>query len=318
MGCNSSKHKCERKTIKNKKWVWCDNDDECKKYRCDNELVQSSNKGCISYWRSQTSVAKNARERAKQAVEAKKEAETRAEQAVEAKKAAELRAAEVKKAAEAKVRAAEIEAEINRKIVLKKEEMEEALLEAEERAKAEAEKLVEMRNKSKELRKSNACNQNNIDIRREQLLLKERIKIQEIKTQEAKEKAARDKVNKENEAKKLASQTEAMAKRMTFSETAKMRVIFTPIPEQETPVLPVNIETVITEGFTNKDKFIDSADQVINNMYTNHHEHNLKTYMQNKIVIDEMSDKINNINSRLQYKMNKNINYGPDGQLNFY
>lgn len=313
MGCNSSKHKCERKTIKNNEWVWCDNYDECKKYRCDNELVQSSNKWCISYWRSQTSVAKNARERAEQAVEAKQEAETRAEQAVEAKKAAELRAAEVKKVAEAKVRAAEIEAEINRKIVLKKEEMEEALLEAEERAKAEAEKLVEMRNKSKELRKSNACNQNNIDIRREQLLLKERIKIQEIETQEAKEKAERDKVNKENEAKKLASQTEAMAKRMTFSETAKMRVSFTPIPKQETPVLPVQIET-----FTNPEKLIDSADQVINNIYTNHHEHNLKTYVQNKIVIDEMTDKINNINSRLQYKMNKNINYGPDGQLNFY
>ena len=60
------------------------------------------------------------------------------------------------------------------------------------------------------------------------------------------------------------------------------------------------------------------TDETINNIYTNHYEHNLKTYMQNKIVIDEMTDKINNINSRLQYKMNKNINYGPDGQLTFY
>ena len=306
MGCNSSKHKCERKNIYRN--IWCDNDNECKAYRCDKGLVQSSNKGCISYWRSQTSVAKNALERAE-------DAETRAEDAEQAEQAAEARAEDAeqaKKAAEARAEQAREEQEEYKQILLKKTNKE-----AERKKKAQDAvdlariQLDAIRFESKRLRELNACKQDDIDALKKQHL----ILAKERELEEARAVAQAELIlAEEREAKakeELRLKEEAMANRINFSQTAKMRVSFTPIPKQKTPTLKI-------EFFTNPEKLIDSADQVINNIYTNHHEHNLKTYVQNKIVIDEMTDKINNINSRLQYKMNKNINYGPDGQLNFY
>ena len=40
--------------------------------------------------------------------------------------------------------------------------------------------------------------------------------------------------------------------------------------------------------------------------------------MQNKIKINEMKKKIDDLNSNLHRKMNKNITYGTDGEMRFY
>ena len=208
----------------------------------------------------------------------------------------------------------ELDLEKYKQILLKKtNNEEERKKKAQDAADLARRQLDAIRFKSQRLRELNACNQDDIDaLKKQHLILAEERELEEARAAtQAELILAQEREAKTKE--ELRLKEEAMAKRINFSQTAKMRVSFIPIPQQETPVLPVRIE-----GFTNTEKLIDSADESINNIYTNHYEHNLKTYIQNKIVIDEMTDKINNINSRLQYKMNKNINYGPDGQLTFY
>jgi hypothetical protein len=219
-----------------------------------------------------------------------------------------------KEQAEFDTQLARDEQEKYRQILLKKTNNEaERKKKAQDAADLARRQLDAIRFKSKRLRELNACNQDDIDaLKVQHLILAEERELEEAKAAAQAELILAEK--REAKAKEeLRLKEEAMTKRINFSQTAKMRVSFTPKPKPETPVLPVRIE-----GFTNPEKLIDSADESINNIYTNHYEHNLKTYIQNKIVIDEMTDKINNINSRLQYKMNKNINYGPDGQLTFY
>ena len=187
--------------------------------------------------------------------------------------------------------------------------------EEEEKAKDLIEKK---KNELKILRSSNACNQENIDIIQAKIKKAEKIKREAEKKQ-------RDAEKKQEEAEKQRQNEEKRTERIKELQKFELKVNFIQRPENLTirsteigDNSPPSTSPIQIECFTNPEKLIDSADQVINNIYTNHHEHNLKTYVQNKIVIDEMTDKINNINSRLQYKMNKNINYGPDGQLNFY
>lgn len=242
------------------------------------------------------------------------EQKKRADEAVAAKKKAQEDAEADIQRAEADRKLAREEQEKYRQILLKKTNKEaERKKKAQDAADLARRQLDAIRFKSKRLRELNACNQDDIDaLKVQHLILAEERELEEAKAATQAELILAE----EREAKakeELRLKEEAMTKRINFSQTAKMRVSFTPIPQKETPVLPVQIEC-----FTNPDNTTDCTDETINNIYTNHYEHNLKTYIQNKIVIDEMTDKINNINSRLQYKMNKNINYGPDGQLTFY
>jgi len=304
MGCNGSTQRCDTK-MRNEPHKWCNYSDYCKDYRCDKGLVPSSRNWCrqrekLIAARLRTSIYAS---QASQARIAKLRAEEKAREAEAAKQKSEI----ARKAAEA-------EAAINRKILLKKTNKEqEALREAKEAAELAKRQLNAKRYQSKRLRELNACNQDDIDnIRIKQLEIQKEKELEAaVAAAEAELKLAEEKKAKADE--ELRLKQEEMEKRINFSQTAKMKISFNKVPVKETPVLPVQIEC-----FTNPDNMANCTDETINNIYTNHYEHNLKTYMQNKIVIDEMTDKINNINSRLQYKMNKNINYGPDGQLTFY
>jgi hypothetical protein len=313
MGCESSKQKerCDTKW-KLKPYNWCNYSDNCKNYRCDIGLDPHHHDWCkqrtklIASEKMKSLYARQAEAARAQAEAARAQAEAARAQAEEAQQKSETAEADRKLARE--------EQEKYRQILLKKTNKEaDRKKKAQDAADLARRQLDAIRFKSKRLRELNACNQDDIDaLKVQHLILAEEIELEEARAAAQAELILAE----EREAKakeELRLKEETMAKRINFSQTAKMGVSFTPKPKPETPVLPVRIE-----GFTNPEKLIDSADESINNIYTNHYEHNLKTYIQNKIVIDDMTDKINNINSRLQYKMNKNINYGPDGQLTFY
>lgn len=205
------------------------------------------------------------------------------------------------------------------------EENETKKIKAAEEEKKAKDLIEKKKNELKKLRSSNACDQENIDIIQAKIKEAEKIKREaEIIEREA-EKKQREAEKKQEEAEKQRQNEEKRTERIKELQKFEIAVEFNQIPENSTirsteigDNSPTSTSPIQIECFTNPEKFSDSVDESINNIYTNHYEHNLKTYMQNKILINEMEDKINNINSRLQHKMNKNINYGPDGQLTFY
>jgi chromosome segregation ATPase len=78
-------------------------------------------------------------------------------------------------------------------------------------------------------------------------------------------------------------------------------------------LLPVNLPQS-----DNIDELTENADVTINNIFTNHYNKNLTTYMQNRIKINDMKNKIDKLNSTLHKKVNNNITYGTDGEMTFY
>lgn len=185
--------------------------------------------------------------------------------------------------------------------------------EAQRKAREETYRIRIERWKAKNRRNTNKCDQNSIDEIK-------KIKLEDIENNKKLEEAIRQEEEanaREERALKLQQESdrklEEYKRRIDFSEIAEVKVTFKPKPKDEKYIRPVTIEC-----FTNPDKLVDCADESINNIYLNHYEHNIKTYMKNKIQINEMEEKIDNINSRLQEKLNKNINYGPDGEITFY
>ena len=186
-------------------------------------------------------------------------------------------------------------------------------IEAQAKADAETDRIKDERWKAKNRRNTNKCDQNSIDEIK-------KIKLEDIENNKKYKEAIRQEeeaIRQEARASKLKQESDRKLdeykRRINFSEIAEVKVSFKPKSKDEKYIRPVTIEC-----FTNPDKLVDCADDSINNIYLNHYEHNIKTYMKNKIQINEMEEKIDNINSRLQEKLNKNINYGPDGEITFY
>lgn len=107
---------------------------------------------------------------------------------------------------------------------------------------------------------------------------------------------------------------EQASSRLRYANSAQVDVEFLDRNDNsQDGILPV-----VLEQSDNIDELSNNADVTVNNIFTNHYNKNLTTYMQNKIKINEMKNKIDNLNSNLQKKMNNRITYGTDGEMIFY
>lgn len=102
--------------------------------------------------------------------------------------------------------------------------------------------------------------------------------------------------------------------RFRYANNAQVSVDFLDRNDNnQNQLLPVNLPQS-----DNIDELTENADIAINNIFTNHYNKNLTTYMQNRIKINDMKNKIDKLNSTLHKKVNNNITYGTDGEMTFY
>jgi len=62
----------------------------------------------------------------------------------------------------------------------------------------------------------------------------------------------------------------------------------------------------------------DIMDTQIQDIYNEHNNKNISTYIGNYISIQRMTNQVEKINSRLERTLNRNINYGADGVITFH
>jgi hypothetical protein len=173
--------------------------------------------------------------------------------------------------------------------------------------------IKEARKAAAYLRNNNECTDNQEDVKQQienQRRLTEAQRQLNIAEREQQQRIAELIQQEDEQEEKLALESN----RRDYVSSAQVAVDFlNRNDETQNQLLPVNLPQS-----DNIDELSNNADIAINNVFTNHYNKNLTTYMQNKIKINEMKNKIDNLNSNLHRKMNKNITYGTDGEMIFY
>lgn len=175
--------------------------------------------------------------------------------------------------------------------------------------KARREAVLKAREEANKLRNSddNKCVDNV-----EQILAKIKKKEEELKKAQEKEEEAKVAEKKVETPIQPVGDAE-MKKRAELASRGMVSINFQDRDNQNVnQMLPILVQP------NENDDLTDVADTTINNIFTNHYNRNLRTYMHNKIKINEMKKNIDNLNSNLHRKMNKNITYGTDGEMRFY
>ena len=195
------------------------------------------------------------------------------------------------------------------------ERQQELIEEANRQRLARQREVEEARQAAADLRNSdeNKCTDNQDVVRRQmesQRRLTETQRQLNLAEQERQNRIA-ELIQQEEEQEKILKQAFS---RSTYANSAQVDVEFLDRNDNsQDGILPV-----VLEQSDNIDELSNNADVTVNNIFTNHYNKNLTTYMQNKIKINEMKNKIDNLNSNLQKKMNNRITYGTDGEIMFY
>ena len=195
-----------------------------------------------------------------------------------------------------------------------RQERQQALIvEANRQRLARQQKVEEARENAIISRRDNECTDNQDVIRRQiesQRRLTETQRQLNIAEQERQNRIA-ELIQQEEAQEQLLADNEV---RRNLASTSRVTVNFLDRNDNSQD----NLLPVVLEQSDNIDELSNNADVTVNNIFTNHYSKNLTTYMQNKIKINEMKNKIDNLNSNLQKKMNNRITYGTDGEMMFY
>ena len=194
------------------------------------------------------------------------------------------------------------------------EERQQALIEeANRRREARQREVNAARTAAAELRSDNECTDNqdivrqHIERQRRVLETQNQLNIAENERQQRMSELERQNIQQEE---RLAQQSA----RFDYAGRAQISVDFLDRnDENQNDLLPVNLPQS-----DNIDELSNSADVTINNVFTNHYNKNLTTYMDNRIKINDMKNKIDKLNSNLNKKINNNITYGTDGEMTFH
>lgn len=185
--------------------------------------------------------------------------------------------------------------------------------EANERREARQREVNAARAAATELRDNNECTDNQDIVR--QHIERQRIALDtqnqlNIAENERQQRMAEFERQNAQQQERLAQQTA----RFNYAGRAQISVDFLDRnDENQNNLLPVNLPQS-----DNIDELSNSADITVNNVFTNHYNKNLTTYMDNRIKINDMKKNIDRLNSSLHKKVNKNITYGADGEMTFH